>query len=143
MGEGVTPMIAEPTDGSLYEVFREIPDPRHRRDTIFPLASVLTLVPAAMLCGARSLAAISQWGRDYNHLAPQLGFGRQARDGTYRTPCTSELPTLLAALPARALQAPRPPAPAGRPAVGPPARPAPANSPPSWPRCRPGCSRPP
>ena len=63
------------------------------------IAVALTLVSAAMLCGARSLAAISQWGRDYNHLAPQLGFGRQARDGTYRTPCTSELHTLLAALP--------------------------------------------
>jgi hypothetical protein len=98
-------MIAEPTDGSLYEVFRGIPDPRHRRGTVYPLASVLTLVSAAMLCGARSLAAISQWGRDYNHLAPQLGFGRQARDGTYRTPCTSELHTLLAALPAAVFEA--------------------------------------
>jgi hypothetical protein len=98
-------MIAEPTDGSLYEVFREIPDPRHRRGTVYPLASVLTLVSAAMLCGARSLAAISQWGRDYNHLAPQLGFGRRARDGAYRTPCTSELHTLLAALPAAVFEA--------------------------------------
>jgi hypothetical protein len=98
-------MIAEPTDGSLYEVFREIPDPRHRRGTVYPLASVLTLVSAAMLCGARSLAAISQWGRDYNHLAPLLGFGRLARDGTYRTPCTSELHTLLAALPAAVFEA--------------------------------------
>jgi hypothetical protein len=64
-------MIAEPTDGSLYEVFRGIPDPRHRRGTVYPLASVLTLVSAAMLCGARSLAAISQWGRDYNHVTLQ------------------------------------------------------------------------
>jgi len=53
-------MNAEPTDGSLYEVFCEIPDPRHRRGTVYPLASVLTLVSAAMLCGARSLAAIAQ-----------------------------------------------------------------------------------
>ena len=57
-------MIAEPTDGSLYEVFREIPDPRHRRGTIYPLASALTPVATAMLRGARSLAAIAQWGRD-------------------------------------------------------------------------------
>ena len=63
-------MSPEPTDGSLYEVFSEIPDPRHRRGTVYPLAAVLTLVATAMLCGCRSLAAIAQWGRDYNHLAP-------------------------------------------------------------------------
>ena len=75
-------MSPEPTDGSLYEVFAEIPDPRHRRGTVYPLAAVLTLVATAMLCGCRSLAAIAQWGRDYNHLAPQLGFSRRTRDGT-------------------------------------------------------------
>lgn len=92
-------------DGSLYEVFAQIPDPRHRRGTIYPLPAVLTLAATAMLCGGRSLAAIAQWGRDYNHLAPQLGFSRQAEDGTYRTPCISELHTLLAALPARVFEA--------------------------------------
>ena len=92
-------------DGSLYEVFAQIPDPRHRRGTIYPLPAVLTLVATVMLCGGRSLAAIAQWGRDYNHLAPQLGFSRQADDGTYRTPCTSELHTLLAAWTSRAFEA--------------------------------------
>jgi DDE family transposase len=91
--------------GSLYEVFAQIPDPRDRRGTIYPLPAVLTLVSTAMLCGCRSLAAIAQWGRDYNHLAPQLGFTRQAGDRTYRTPCTSELHTLLAALPAQVFEA--------------------------------------
>jgi DDE_Tnp_1-associated/Transposase DDE domain len=99
-------MSPAPTDGSLFEVFSEIPDPRHRRGTVYPLASVLTLVATAMLCGCRSLAAIAQWGRDYNHLAPQLGFFRPTRDGAgSRTPCTSELHTLLAALPAAAFEA--------------------------------------
>ena len=74
-------MSTTSVDGSLYEVFCEIPDPRHRRGTVYPLAAVLTLVSTAMLCGCRSLAAIAQWGRDYNHLAPQLGFSRQAEDG--------------------------------------------------------------
>jgi predicted transposase YbfD/YdcC len=91
--------------GSLYEVFAQIPDPRHRRGTIYPLPAVLTLVATSMLCGARSLAAIAQWGRDYNHLAPQLGFSRQTDDGSYRTPCISELHTLLAALPAQVFEA--------------------------------------
>jgi hypothetical protein len=99
-------MSTEPTVGSLSEVFAEIPDPRHRRGTIYPLAAVLTLVATAMLCGCRSLAAVAQWGGDYNHLAPLLGFTRRNRDDTgYRTPCTSELHTLLAALPAAVFEA--------------------------------------
>ena len=68
-------------DGSLYEAFAQVPDPRHRRGTIYPLPAVLTLVATAMLCGCRSLAAIAQWGRDYNHLVPRLGFSRRALDG--------------------------------------------------------------
>lgn len=86
---------------SLYDVFCEIPDPRRRRGRLYPLASVLTLIATAMLCGARSLAAIAEWGLNYNHLAPTLGLTRRTRDGSrYRTPCTSELHTVLAALPA-------------------------------------------
>src|SRR4051795_8597620 len=98
-------MNTESTGGSLHEVFCQIPDPRDRRGTIYPLASVLTLVATAMLCGCRSLAAIAQFGRDYNELAPLLGFSRKTNDGArYRTPCTSELHTLLAALGAAAFE---------------------------------------
>src|SRR4051812_39054481 len=99
-------MNPQPTDGSLYDIFCEIPDPRHRRGTVYPLAAVLTLVATAMLCGCRSLAAIAQWGHDYNDLAPQLGFSRRAKQGArYRTPCTSELHALLAMLPAPVFEA--------------------------------------
>ncbi len=99
-------MSPAPTDGSLFEVFSEISDPRHRRGTVYPLAAVLTPVATAILCGCRSLAAIAQWGGDDNHLAPRLGFSRRAKHGIgYRTPCTSELHTLLAALPAAAFEA--------------------------------------
>lgn len=99
-------MNTESTGGSLYEVFCGIPDPRHRRGTVYSLASVLTLIATAMLCGARSLAAVARWGRDYNHLAPTLGFSRRTRDGgRYRTPCISERHTLLAALGAAAFEA--------------------------------------
>ena len=99
-------MSTESPDGSLYEIFRQIPDPRHRRGTVYPLASVLTLVATAMLCGARSLAAIAEWGHNSNDLAPLLGSSRRTRDGRRsRTPGISELHTLPAALGAAALEA--------------------------------------
>lgn len=99
-------MRTDPAHRSLYDVFAEIPDPRRRRGKLYPLAAVLTMVATAMLCGARSLAAIAEWGLNYNHLAPALGLGRRTRDGTrYRTPCTSALHTVLAALPAQVLEA--------------------------------------
>jgi hypothetical protein len=99
-------MNPTPLEGSLFGVFSEIPDPRRRRGKVYSLAAMLTLVSTAMLCGCRSLAAIAQWGRDYNHLAPQLGFSRKTRDGSrYRTPCTSELHTVLAALTAGVFEA--------------------------------------
>jgi hypothetical protein len=99
-------MSPQPRDGSLYEALAHIPDPRDRRGTIYPLAAILTLISTAMLCGCRSLAAIAQWGRDYHHLVPHLGLCRRTRQGTaYRTPCTSELHTLLAALPAAVFEA--------------------------------------
>lgn len=99
-------MSTETPAPSPYEVLSQIPDPRHRRGTIYSLASILTLLAVAMLSGRRSLAAIAEWGRHYNHLAPLLGFSRRTKDGSaYRTPCTSELHTLLAALPAAAFEA--------------------------------------
>jgi hypothetical protein len=99
-------MNTQSTSGPLYEVFCGIPDPRDRRGTIYPLASVLTLIATAMLCGCRSLAAIARWGRDYNDLAPLLGSSRRTRDGRrHRTPCISELHTLLAALGAAVFEA--------------------------------------
>lgn len=99
-------MSTEPTAGSLFEVFATVPDPRSRFGRTYNLASLLTLAAVAMLCGCRSLYAIAQWGRDYNHLAPLLGFTRPARgrDG-YRTPCVSELHTVFAALDVTAFEA--------------------------------------
>jgi DDE_Tnp_1-associated/Transposase DDE domain len=91
---------------SLHEVFATIPDPRSRFGRSYTLASLLTLAAVAMLSGCRSLYAIAQWGRDYNHLAPLLGFTRPAkRRNGYRTPCVSELHTVFAALDVAAFEA--------------------------------------
>jgi DDE_Tnp_1-associated/Transposase DDE domain len=99
-------MSITPPAASLYEVFATIPDPRSRFGRSYTLPSLLTLAAVAMLGGCRSFYAIAQWGRDYNHLAPLLGFTRPAkgRDG-YRTPCVSELHTVFAALDVAAFEA--------------------------------------
>lgn len=50
---------------SLAEALREVPDPRGKRGKRHELAPILALAVCAMLCGARSLYAIAQWGRDH------------------------------------------------------------------------------
>ena len=45
---------------SLYDILSEIPDPRDSRRRVYSLASILTLVATAMLCGCRSLGAIAE-----------------------------------------------------------------------------------
>ena len=48
---------------SLRAAFARVPDVRSRHGRRSPLPALLTLATAAMLCGARSLYAIAQWGR--------------------------------------------------------------------------------
>jgi len=84
-----------PTDGTLYHALAQVPDHRSARGRSYPLPALLTFAATAMLCGAKSLYAIAQWGRDYNHLAPLLGLTRRRGSG-YRTPCVSELHTVFA-----------------------------------------------
>ena len=86
-----------PADGTLCRALARVPDHRKARGRSYPLVSLLTFAATAMLCGAKSLYAIAQWGRDYNHLAPLLGLTRR-RGGGYRTPCVSELHTVFAKL---------------------------------------------
>lgn len=48
----------------LPEAFARVPDPRSAKGKRHPLPMILAVATAAMLCGARSLYAIAQWGRD-------------------------------------------------------------------------------
>ena len=71
---------------TLLEVLGSLPDPRSAHGGRHPLGAGLGLAVCAMLCGARSLYAISQWGRDQRwHVSQALGFTRE------RTPCVSTL----------------------------------------------------
>lgn len=71
---------------SLMEALATVPDPRSRHGRRHPLPAILALAIGAMLCGARSLYAIAQWGRDQESpMAQALGFRRE------RTPCVSTL----------------------------------------------------
>jgi predicted transposase YbfD/YdcC len=49
--------------GTLFEALSSIPDHRTRKGRRYPLASVLAIALAAMLCGADDLMAIYRWGR--------------------------------------------------------------------------------
>ena len=70
----------------LREALDGVPDHRRSQGRRHPLGAVLGLAVCAMLCGARSLYAIAQWGRDHGAATGQLlGF----RPG--RTPCVATL----------------------------------------------------
>lgn len=56
-------MSREEIGRSLVEVFATVPAPRSRHGRRYPLAAILALATVVMLCGARSLYAIWQWGR--------------------------------------------------------------------------------
>ena len=70
----------------LREALAGVPDHRSSQGRRHPLGAVLSLAVCAMLCGARSLYAIAQWGRDHRAAAGQaLGFPLG------KTPCVATL----------------------------------------------------
>lgn len=78
---------------ALYDYLVQVPDPRDPRGVRHPLPAVLALVFCALLCGARHLSAIADWGRDHSaELIAALGFTRP------QTPACSTLHNLLQAL---------------------------------------------
>jgi len=67
---------------SLIEHLALVPDPRDPKGLIHPLHAILALAVVAMLCGAKSYAAIAQFGRDKGApLAFALGFRRGKTPG--------------------------------------------------------------
>ena len=56
----------------LREALDSVPDHRRSQGRRHPLGAILSLAVCAMLCGARSLYAIAQWGRDQGATTGQL-----------------------------------------------------------------------
>jgi predicted transposase YbfD/YdcC len=74
----------------LIEVLVEVPDFRAARGRRYPLAAILALACAAMLCGYRSYSAMAEWGHNYGgSLLTALGF-KQAT-----APCVGTLHFVL------------------------------------------------
>ena len=70
----------------LREALELVPDHRSSQGRRHSLGAILSLAVCAMLCGARSLYAIAQWGRDHGAPAGELlGFSPG------KTPCVATL----------------------------------------------------
>src|SRR5260370_16956876 len=54
----------EAPDGSLRAALQTLPDVRRGQGKVHPLDGMFALSVCALLCGCRSLYAISQWGRE-------------------------------------------------------------------------------
>jgi len=71
-------MQTEEWGPSLLQALATVPDSRSPHGRRHPLPAVLALATVAMLCGARSLYAIAQWGREQPEAVVRtLGFTRQ------------------------------------------------------------------
>ena len=63
------------TEGSLLAFLATVPDPRSRHGRRHPLSAILSLVCCAIMCGAKSYAAIGQWAQEQDiTLIHRLGF---------------------------------------------------------------------
>jgi predicted transposase YbfD/YdcC len=88
----------------LLDSLTQIADPRHRRGRRHTLATVLAVAIAAVLAGARSLAAIGEWADDApGQVLAALGVRRDLLTGTWRPPGEATVRRVLARIDAEAL----------------------------------------
>ena len=92
------------TDNSLFTILDQVPDSRKAGGKRHRLQSILALAVCAMLCGARSLYAIAQWGRDYGpEITEWLNF--RTTKGQVKTPCVATLHRIFKRLDVTAFEA--------------------------------------
>ncbi len=85
---------------TLKEALALVPDSRSSQGRRHSLGAILALATCAMLCGARSLYAIAQWGRDQGGATAQvLGFSQK------KTPCVATLHRVFKGLDVAAFEA--------------------------------------
>ena len=85
---------------TLRETLDLVPDFRSSQGRRHSLGAILALAICAMLCGARSLYAIAQWGRDQGGATAQLlGFSQE------KTPCVATLHRVFKGLDVAAFEA--------------------------------------
>jgi hypothetical protein len=94
--------------GTLADALSAVPDPRRpygwRPDCPpLPLVGLLQLAVAAMLCGARSLYAVAQWGRERVEEDPAALLALGLPPG--RSPCVATLHRVFKALDVTAFEA--------------------------------------
>jgi predicted transposase YbfD/YdcC len=88
----------------LLDYLAQIADPRHRRGRRHALTTVLAVAVAAVLAGARSLAAIGEWASDAPcQVLAALGVRRDPLTGVWRPPVEATVRRVLARIDADAL----------------------------------------
>jgi hypothetical protein len=91
--------LSQQESKSLMEALAEVPDPRSKHGRRYTIQAILALAVCAMLCGARSLTAIAQWGRDHQEqVVSDLGFKKG------KTPCVATLHLLFKRLDTEAFE---------------------------------------
>jgi predicted transposase YbfD/YdcC len=77
------PPVTDGEHGGLLDALAKVPDPRDPRGVRYPLSALLTVAVCAVLAGASSFAAISDWLRDLDgHARDRLGLDRIPSDTT-------------------------------------------------------------
>ncbi len=94
--EATRPLVVTPE--SLLAAFATVPDPRRQASVDYPLAAILAMSVAALLCAQTSVLAMAEWGaRQPAELLHTLGFAQG------RTPCQSTVHRLFRKLEPHAL----------------------------------------
>jgi hypothetical protein len=89
---------------SLLDDLAQLADPRHRRGRRHALTTVLAVAVAAVLTGARSLAAIGEWASDApDQVLAALGVRRDPLRGVWRPPGEATVRRVLTRIDADAL----------------------------------------
>jgi predicted transposase YbfD/YdcC len=91
-------LVTNSEHGGLLNALAKVPDPRDPRGIRYPLSAVLSVAVCAVMAGASSFAAITDWLHDLDeHARIRLGFGDGVPAGTTMWRLLIRLdPTLLA-----------------------------------------------